>query len=234
MRFSTRGLIAFVCAAVVAAAASSALLMTGHVQAEDRNHDGRSDLWRFYNGRGQLIRVAIDTNFDGRSDEQEYYSRGVLVRRERDRNMDDRIDLIETFDAISHELTRTLVDVDFNGVADQLVLFRNGLPVYTEHLAPPSGKVRSNVVAVARSGRDPQGQLLPLLDPSRGDAALTTIAAPDSDSIVALASFIGLPGRRFDFLTNITGSRASPPPVFGHQPAQTSPYLTRGPPVSVI
>src|SRR4051812_13950053 len=45
----------------------------GDVLTEDQNHDGRPDVWRAYDHQGRLARIALDTNFDGRSDVQEFY-----------------------------------------------------------------------------------------------------------------------------------------------------------------
>lgn len=104
------------------------------VRTQDRNHDGRVDVWYFYDAGGALGTVERDTNFDGRVDISEYYEAGSLVRRESDQNFDDRIDLIEDFDE-AHAPVRALVDVDFDGVADMLVFYRAGRPAATLNAA---------------------------------------------------------------------------------------------------
>ena len=109
----------------------------GHVRTADQNGDGRLDIWRTYDRHGRLTQVAIDTNFDGRADVQEYYERGALVRRESDRDFNDRIDLVQEFDPTTRERARSVIDVDFDGSADLLVLFQSGQPVFSKwaHLA---------------------------------------------------------------------------------------------------
>src|ERR1700733_5200776 len=72
-----------VCAAVAAVSPRSSL---GFLRTEDRDGDGRPDVWRTYDRQGRLSEVAIDTNFDGRSDVREFYERSFLVRRESDRD----------------------------------------------------------------------------------------------------------------------------------------------------
>src|SRR6476620_10226346 len=99
-------------------------------RADDQNHDGRPDIWRSYNRFGEVVSVALDTNFDGRADVQEYYERGALVRRESDRDFNDRVDLVQHFDPVSHEEVRAVTDLNADGVADLLFLFRDGQPVY--------------------------------------------------------------------------------------------------------
>src|ERR1700729_2648150 len=118
--------------ALVAGAAAAVSLWppAGYIRTEDHNGDGRPDVWRAYDRNGQLFEVAVDTNFDGRSDVHEYYERGTLVRRESDRDFNDRVDLIEEFDPATREQLRSLEDVDDDGIADLLVLFQGGQPVF--------------------------------------------------------------------------------------------------------
>src|SRR5690242_5530553 len=95
------------------------------VLTEDRNGDGAPDLWRRYDTSGQLTRVELDNNFDSAPDIEEFYEHGVLVRRESDRNFNGQVDLVEEFDTETHNETRSLVDDDYDGIADILVLFRD-------------------------------------------------------------------------------------------------------------
>lgn len=129
---------------------------------EDRNGDGRPDLWRRYSSRGELVEVDIDSNFDGRPDIRESYRRGALVRRDSDRNFNDRIDLVEEFDATSHEHIRSVVDVDDDGTADLLVLFHEGRPVFSKYEPSRAGSTQS---ARARP-------LTPLSDPFRAEVSM--------------------------------------------------------------
>jgi hypothetical protein len=120
------------CAAVLAAAAVLGLVLRAAsdvVAVEDRNLDGRADVRRTYDSRGRLTHVAIDTNFDGRWDVEEFYEDGSLARRESDRDFNDRTDVVEEFDARTEEPIRSVVDLDSDGVADVLVLVADGRPV---------------------------------------------------------------------------------------------------------
>src|ERR1700730_5796243 len=83
---------AVACAAAVAA---SLRPPAGAVRTEDQNGDGRPDVWRVYDRQGQLSEMAVDTNFDGRSDVHEYYEHSELVRRESDRDFNGRVDLVQ-------------------------------------------------------------------------------------------------------------------------------------------
>jgi hypothetical protein len=101
------------------------------VQTDDTNSDGRPDVWKYYDDRGSLIRVEVDTNFDGRVDVEETLVDGHLIARHTDRNFDGRVDRIDEFDVATGELRTATVDVDFDGRADLQVHFDGGRPIAT-------------------------------------------------------------------------------------------------------
>ena len=120
-----RRALAFLCVLALAPGYAAPLLARGFVRAEDRNGDGRADRWLYSDNRGSLRTILVDTNFDGRVDAVERYSGPRLDRRESDRDGDGRIDLVEEFASGS---TRTLVDVDRDGVADALLVSTDASP----------------------------------------------------------------------------------------------------------
>ena len=164
-------------------------------RTEDRNGDGRPDIWRVYDRHHRLAAVAIDTNFDGRSDVREYYDAGTLVSRESDRNFDDRVDLIQQFDQTTHDEVRAVEDVDYDGTADQLILFQDGRPTFSKwsheltsvHAA---GATALNAVDPPRSADD---ALASLDDPFRTDRAVRAIRIAAGFDGVALSTSAGLP-----------------------------------------
>jgi hypothetical protein len=162
---------AFVCAAILTASLWPAAEL---VRTEDQNHDGRPDVWRFYDRHGQLTRVEIDTNFDGRSDHRDYYRNGALTRSESDRNFDNRIDLVEEFDRSGREHVRSVVDANFDGTADLLVLFQDGRPVYSAWSTP----VRARTAGFPPAPDDLSG----LAPPGRASEPLTPLTDPFSAS----------------------------------------------------
>jgi hypothetical protein len=148
------------------------------VRTQDSNGDGRPDIWRAYNNRGQLTTVRIDVDFDGRADIDEYYENGALVRRESDRDHDGRTDLVEDFDPETHERVRSVVDIDRDGTADVLTLFRGGRPVsrkraHSPDARQPVDRIHTGPgVDIRRGAEDPH---IPLTDPFRTDAALSRL-----------------------------------------------------------
>jgi hypothetical protein len=222
--------------ACVAVAAMSLWSPTALVRTEDQNGDGRPDIWRTYNDQGQLSEVAVDTNFDGRADVREYYERGALVRRESDRDFNDRVDLVQEFDATTRESVRSVVDVDFDGTADLLVLFRGGQPVFSKwaHSVAPvvaTGFSALNTETTHRTGND---QLEPLQDPFSADLSVRAVRVlADGGDTVGLTTSGGLPASPHDGANPLESSSAVSGSCVSHPaPATIAPYSPRGPPAS--
>jgi len=144
-------------------------------RTEDLNRDGRPDVWRAYGRDGRIARVTVDTNFDGRSDVEELYENGILVRRQTDRNFDDQIDLVQDFDPATRQIVRSLSDVNADGVADLLVLFQNGTPVFSKWMSAGASD-RLPEMLVAQAAAQPSNQPLSTLhDPFSGDLAFKAV-----------------------------------------------------------
>jgi hypothetical protein len=194
------------CVALGATVVAAEVWTVAHtVRTTDQNGDGRPDVWRHFDPHGQLTEIDVDTNFDGQPDVQEFYERGALVRRESDRNFNGQADLIEEFDADTHGRTRSVIDVDFDGAADLLVLFRDGRPVFTKRAhAERSVPAAQPVVRTSRSG-----SLAPLIDPFDSETAVRTgHVAMDEPGCVGLATCGGLPMPRFAPVDRLPTTRA--------------------------
>ena len=223
-----------VCAAATAASLWSPV---ADICSADLNGDGRPDSWRRYDRQGQLSEVAVDTNFDGRADVQEYYERGALVRRESDRDFNDLVDLVQEFDPATSESTRSVADVNFDGVADLLVLFRDGQPVFSKWAPSDEPAVaRTSVLKADTSSRTANDQLAPFQDPFSTDLSVRAVRvlASAGDS-VGLSSSGGLPASRPDgnsplaFSSAISGQDVSRPATIS-----IVPYPPRGPPPHLL
>jgi hypothetical protein len=230
-----RPLVVLLCA-LACAAGASVWSPVRSSSTEDRNGDGRPDVWRVYDRQGQLSEVAVDTNFDGRSDVHEYYQGGALVRRESDRDFNDRVDLIEEFDPATREHVRTVEDVDYDGTADLLVLFQGGRPVFSKWVHPRAPAAANGCFArhTDASPRTADDQLAPLDDPFRMDLAIRAVrVAANSGESVGLSTSGGLPASCCDVSSPLApssgleriGSRPVPPTI-------NDPHFSRGPPVS--
>ena len=81
---------------------------------------------------GRFTELQLDTNGDGQPDVVEYYRDGALLRRVSDRNFNGVTDLVEDFDEVTQQRVRSIVDQDYDGTADVLLLYRHGQPVVSE------------------------------------------------------------------------------------------------------
>jgi len=170
-------------------------LFSAAPRTEDRNHDGRPDLWRSFNRYGEVAAVARDTNFDGLLDVQEFYERGALVRRDTDRDFNDIVDLIELFDRVTGREVRSISDLDGNGVADLQVSFDEGRPVYARRLDDHS--VVAGATSLRAHGATPHHKgintLVPLADPFAEEPVLAAGAlAAGQPDFVASSAVVGV------------------------------------------
>lgn len=157
------------------------------LRTDDRNHDGRPDVWRWYDAAGHLVRVDIDTNFDGHADWREEYQDNHRTRLEVDRNYDGRVDRVVEFDPQTDSVLREELDTNFNGHADLLRLYANGRPVFVERASNDS------------AAPDPSaaGPLSPFSDPFLNDLAVQARAhTPHAIvAVLGLSFVLRLPGR---------------------------------------
>ncbi len=206
------------------------------IRTEDHNGDGRPDVWRAYDRHGQLSTVAVDTNFDGRSDVHEYYADGALVRRDSDRDFNDRVDLVEEFNPTTREHVRSVVDVDYNGTADLLVLFQAGRPVFSTWARPaaPGFGAADSRAGSSAAQRTADAQLAPLDEPFSEDAALRAVRVPvRSGELIGLSTSGGMPGSPTDATVSLALSSSVPVPGLAPLPSATPPsHAPRGPPRS--
>jgi len=202
-------------------------------RAGDQNHDGRADIWRRYDSRGQLTEIDVDSNFDGSPDIEEYYRGGVLVRRNSDRDFNGQTDLVEEFDPETHGQTRSVVDVDYDGIADLLVLFRDGRPVFSKRtLTIQSADLRRRIVPAAL--RRDAVALAPLADPFESDSSVRGTHLPTIDhGCVGLSLSGGLPCPRIVAVSRLSPSAQC---VGSHTPPYALTFFaslsSRAPPVS--
>jgi hypothetical protein len=220
---------------VCTAAVTSLWPHAGDLRVDDRNGDGAPDVWRLYDSNGQLSEVDVDTNFDGQPDVQEYYEQGALIRRESDRDFDSRIDVVEEFDPTTHEHVRSIFDVDRDGAADLLVLFRGNQRVLTKWaIRPISSASRSHSVDRTHSWQRIPGNagLTALRDPFVADLALRAVRPfTGLDDFLGVSTSGGLPTCRRDVVSGITSTSGLPASPFFAQPSFASlPGSPRGPP----
>ena len=211
-------------AALVSISAPAAWMRT-----EDLNRDGKPDVWRSYTSDGRLASVAVDTNFDGRSDVLEFYDDGALIRRESDRDFNDQIDLVQEFDQATQKIVRSVADVNSDGVGDLLVLFQDGRPVYSKWARAIRPVARDSIAT--RMSRPVDLPLVSLVDPFSADLAFKAVrvASAAADSL-GFPEPVGIPE---DGRSAVGIANSSPTITFDDQSESrinASPSSLRGPP----
>jgi hypothetical protein len=85
----------------------------------DLNHDGKADLYEYFDSNGVIRRREADYDDNGVIDSIEYYEDGKLVRREYDTTGQHRIDTWDFFDKDTGRHTRRERDINNDGRIDQ-------------------------------------------------------------------------------------------------------------------
>jgi hypothetical protein len=85
----------------------------------DLNHDGRPDMFEYYDPNGELRRREADYDDSGVVDTIEYYEHAKLVRRELDTTGQHRIDTWDYFDPATGKRVRRERDSTNDGRIDQ-------------------------------------------------------------------------------------------------------------------
>ena len=130
----------------------------------DSNHDGRMDIWEYHDGPlGTHTKFVEDTDFDGRADRISSFVEGAL-RRESDADLDGWLDQVEEFD-VDGNRTRTVRDTDHDGTADLLLLYKDGVEIYSQR-----GGFNQ------RAGNLPSQQGSSLVDPFENETAVRVVS----------------------------------------------------------
>ncbi|MCX7959358.1 MAG: hypothetical protein N3B13_09955 [Deltaproteobacteria bacterium] len=102
----------------------------------DLNHDGKVDMVKIFNEKGETIKEMIDFDFDGRFDTTNHIEKGQLTKQEMDLNWDGKPDIIKFFEKgkiVRKELS-TKIDgkmdyfeyYDDKGSVDRIGIDKNG------------------------------------------------------------------------------------------------------------
>lgn len=82
----------------------------------DTNYDGRIDTWIKF-AAGKIAEAEFDRNQDGKADEFRIYTGGKLARAQKDATLDGKLDTWEVFE--DGRLTRVGVDTNGDGKVDE-------------------------------------------------------------------------------------------------------------------
>jgi hypothetical protein len=135
----------------------------------DSNYDGRVDTWITFSG-GRLQQVALDLDHNGQPEEWKYYVGGQLSRIQRDTNQDTKPDVWEFYQR--GQLERMGVDIDHDGHVDRWdhdEIARKTLDLAERAAEASAGAPRAS--GAASSGAAPAGSSPPPAAPAGSNAA---------------------------------------------------------------
>lgn len=90
----------------------------------DVNFDGKIDLMRSFNQKGDLVSERLDHDFDGRVDVVNFFEQGLIVKKEYDTNFDSNVDLWRYFD--KGTISRKEADLNHDGKTDYWEYYEQG------------------------------------------------------------------------------------------------------------
>lgn len=102
----------------------------------DLNHDGKVDMVKIFNEKGEVVKEMIDFDFDGRFDVTNFIEKGQITKQEMDLNWDGKPDIVKYFEKgkiVRKELSTKLdgkMDYfeyyDDKGILDRIGIDKNG------------------------------------------------------------------------------------------------------------
>ena len=113
--------------------------ITPRVIKSDRNYDGNIDRIEYYDEKGGITKVEVDTTGDGKMNEWMFYEGGIPNKVERDLNRDGKADTFLTYDK-KGQLVKTETDTTGDGKVNDWVYYKNGKPVKAEKDTNEDGK----------------------------------------------------------------------------------------------
>jgi hypothetical protein len=87
--------------------------------ASDMNHDGKPDMYEYFDKSGQVRRREIDFDDNGVANVIEHYENGKMTSRELDTTNQGRIDTWDTFDPATGKIVKRERDSTNDGRIDQ-------------------------------------------------------------------------------------------------------------------
>jgi hypothetical protein len=96
-------------------------------QCVDGDGNGSLDTRLRLDDAGKIAEVALDTNADGKVDQQESYQGGILIRFDADTNGDGKTDVVEHHKG--ETITHQDQDSDFDGVLDYRFVGEKSTPI---------------------------------------------------------------------------------------------------------
>ena len=110
-------------AIIITLALSSSLCLAGEIKTEDKNNDGRPDMWIYYE-KEKPVKIESDRNYDGNPDLWILYGEKGTRTTQVDLNFDGRPDMYSYYQY--GQRIKLEIDSDYDGKLDQINEYVDG------------------------------------------------------------------------------------------------------------
>ncbi len=109
---------------IILSVLSASLCLAEEIKKEDKNNDGKPDMWIYYDNNNRPVKIESDRNYDGKLDL--WISYGEKGRRKTgiDLNFDGRPDMYSYYQY--GQRVKLEMDIDYDGKLDQISDYRDG------------------------------------------------------------------------------------------------------------
>ncbi|MCK5807945.1 hypothetical protein KAH37_03055 [bacterium] len=97
-----------------------------YVKEMDLNHDGKIDVYRFFNKKGMIDKEELDLDFDGKIDAVDHYRGGIVRKRELAMRFSEQPTIVKYYDE-KRKLIRLEEDQSQNGKIDYWEFYDSGI-----------------------------------------------------------------------------------------------------------
>jgi len=120
---------------------STSLCFAEEIKKEDKNNDGKPDMWIYYDDNKRPVKIESDRNYDGKLDLWISYGKKGQRRTGIDLNFDGRPDMYSYYQY--SQRVKLEIDFDYDGNLDQINKYMDNKIVKMQKLDKKTGKLET-------------------------------------------------------------------------------------------
>lgn len=120
---------------------SASLCWAEEIKKEDKNNDGKPDMWTYYDDNKRPVRIESDRNYDAKLDLWIFYGEKGQRQTQIDLNFDDRPDMYSYYKY--GQRVKLEIDIDYDGKLDQVNEYRDDGRLIKMQKANKDGKLET-------------------------------------------------------------------------------------------
>jgi hypothetical protein len=126
---------------IIVSSLSVSLCWAEEIKKEDKNNDGKPDMWIYYNDNKKPVKIESDGNYDGKPDLWISYGEKGQRRTEIDLNFDGRPDMYSYY--LYGQRVKLEIDIDYDGKLDQVNEYYNNSKLIKMQKTNKDGKLET-------------------------------------------------------------------------------------------